>query len=474
MHSRPDHLEDLVRIEGSPYGLAVLEGRAAQFVICRRCGFVFQNPTLDDEELATLYQGEYRTYDPPDYYVKDQNRYAEILCNWLEKALPYDLPGRRVLDIGCGAGCFLAEFARRGWETIGIDGSVRWTAWGRERFGLDLRAGMFGAEGLPGERFSLVIFSHVIEHLPDPLPTLQAIRRCVAPGGMLFVGAPNILLPPTSRRLQDNFMAGPHVCLYSPRTIRHVLAKAGFRVAVQDNWLPRGLRVIASVSETPYRVEDYSFDDWEVINHLYAGLTPGCPAGRFARNLAGLLPRYWLMLEALAERQPGFAGRLRKREGTIVNLRMPTSSGSVPLLVRERGAPRTGALDIEEGDLVVSLGLEFGDHALSLLPDIEQRKAKLLIWEPDLSIIRAACLANDLMPLLRSPHVRLCGGGHVLMTSGLKQWFRRATRLVWWTDPGVHKTIHRAVYEPAMRKLRACAERIRAEATPPVSEEVMA
>jgi SAM-dependent methyltransferase len=468
-----------VRIDGEAYHLASLAGRSARFVVCQLCGFVFQNPTLDDTELAALYQGEYRTDDPPEGYLIDQRRYAEKLCNWIEKALPDEFPARRVLDIGCGAGCFLAEFARRGWNTVGIDASDRWVSWGRNHFGLDLRVGVFGGEGMPGERFSLVILSHVIEHMSDPLPALRAIRRCLLPDGMLFVGAPNILLPPVGDRLANNFLAGPHVCLYSPRSIRRVLAKAWFHVYRQDNWSPRGLRVLAAPSNAACRTRDDAVDDWRVIDHLYRGLSRIPHAVCFAQNLVALLPKCWLVLEEIAKPVPGLPGLLRKEQGKIVNLRVPTSSGPIPLLTTDfRKDKANGAtddwVDVSEGSLVVLIGLAFGEEAMRLLPLVERRAAGLLIYEPNLSVLRTGFAVRDLTALLRSPRVRLCAGPEVTMTIGIKGWFQAATQVVWRTDPGVHEAARRTLYAPAMRTLQAWADRTRTAAASFVSEAMVA
>lgn len=454
-HRRPELLKDLVRVEGSPYGLASLQDQAARFVICQMCGFVFQNPTLDDAELSTLYQGEYRTYDPPDEYLEKQHRLATTLCDWVERVLPASVSLRRVLDIGCRAGCFLAEFARRGWEAVGIDGSARWTEWGRRRFGLDLRAGLFGERGLPGEQFSLIIFSHVIEHVPDALPILRAIRRCLVPDGILFVGTPNLLLPPT-HGLERNFMAGPHVCLYSPRSIRRILAKAGFAVAEQDNWYPRGLRVAARPTAEPYQPGLQAADDWKVIVHLYDGLTRGDAAGYFARNVAALVPHNFLVLEEISKKRSSGSPRLRRAHSQVVNMEVALPSGFVPLLDSElpltvdRPSTKAGT-DIAEGGLIVLIGLGLGDYALSLLPLLDRLHARLVIYEPDAFVLRTAFAVRDLTSLLRSKRVRLCVGPGVKMIGTTKEWFRAAETITWRADPRMNRTLYQMRYEPARR-----------------------
>lgn len=45
---------------------------------------------------------------------------------------------------------------------------------------------------LVGERFDLVIFGDVLEHLPDPAATLRAARAALAPDGRILVSLPNV------------------------------------------------------------------------------------------------------------------------------------------------------------------------------------------------------------------------------------------------------------------------------------------
>jgi SAM-dependent methyltransferase len=301
----------------------------------------------------------------------------------------------------------------------------------------------------------LVIFSHVIEHVPDALPILRAIRRCLVPEGILFVGTPNVLLPPT-HGLERNFMAGPHVCLYSPRSIRRILAKAGFAVAEQDNWYPRGLRVTARPTAEAYQPGLQAADDWKVIAHLYDGLTRGPAAGCFARNVAALVPHDFHVLEEISKKVSPGRPRLHRVNGQIVNMEVALPTGFVPLLDPEPphtvdGRITENGTDIAEGSLVVLIGLGLGDHALSLLPLLDRLHARRVIYEPEASVVRTAFAVRDLTSLLRSKRVRLCVGPGVKMTGTTREWFRAAEAITWRADPMMDKTLYRIRYEPARR-----------------------
>ena len=165
-HSQFEHF---LRYPTDPYFRKIPElvDQGVQYWFCKNCGFVFQNPTLTNSEMVSLYATEYRRDDPPDDYQIEQRRLSQRLLKYVEHHVGRTLPYRRVLDIGCAAGFFLEGFKQHGWDTVGLDANSKWTEWGRKKLDLDLRDGFYDSEALPGERFSLIIFSHVIEHLPN-------------------------------------------------------------------------------------------------------------------------------------------------------------------------------------------------------------------------------------------------------------------------------------------------------------------
>ena len=108
-------------------------------------------------------------------------------------ALPADMTGKSVLDIGCNAGFYSVEMKRRGAaRVLGIDSDDRYLAQAR----LASRAvGFADVEfaklsvydvAVLGERFDLVIFMGVLYHLRHPLLALDLIREHVAGDQLLF------------------------------------------------------------------------------------------------------------------------------------------------------------------------------------------------------------------------------------------------------------------------------------------------
>jgi len=136
------------------------------------------------------------TATAPEHFLGDYPR-AKFLR--FADAIPADLSGKTVLDIGCNAGFYSVEMKRRGAaRVLGIDSDERYLqqarlatgalGWSGEDGGVEFRNLSVYDVGAIGERFDLVVFMGVLYHLRHPLLALDLIREhVVADGGtMLF------------------------------------------------------------------------------------------------------------------------------------------------------------------------------------------------------------------------------------------------------------------------------------------------
>lgn len=109
-----------------------------------------------------------------------------------QHALPEDLSGKTVLDIGCNAGFYSIEMKRRGCRrVVGIDFDPRYLAQARlaaQVTGLDIEFHEMSVYDVArlGERFDIVLFMGVLYHLRHPLLALDLIRAHVATDLLVF------------------------------------------------------------------------------------------------------------------------------------------------------------------------------------------------------------------------------------------------------------------------------------------------
>lgn len=116
------------------------------------------------------------------------------LVKWrrFQDALPADLKGASVLDIGCNAGFYSIEMKRRGaGRVLGIDSDEDYLNQARfasEVLGFDIQFRNLSVYdvGALGERFDIVIFMGVLYHLRHPLLALDLIREHVAGDLLIF------------------------------------------------------------------------------------------------------------------------------------------------------------------------------------------------------------------------------------------------------------------------------------------------
>jgi tRNA (mo5U34)-methyltransferase len=117
----------------------------------------------------------------PDHPLGD---FPSFKWEQLQSALPEDLSGCRALDIGCNAGFYSFELAKRGADVLAIDHDQHYldqAAWARGQLGLEdrvelRRMGVYDLARVE-EQFDLVLFLGVLYHLRYPLLALDLVAE---------------------------------------------------------------------------------------------------------------------------------------------------------------------------------------------------------------------------------------------------------------------------------------------------------
>src|SRR5271154_6899135 len=108
-------------------GARIAHAAGHDIIDCKNCGFKHALPLPDAGALAREYAENYYAEEKPDFIAhagEDQAWFELAQTDRLEAFEKLLGPGRRrMLDIGCGPGFFLATAKARGWDTRGIEPS---------------------------------------------------------------------------------------------------------------------------------------------------------------------------------------------------------------------------------------------------------------------------------------------------------------------------------------------------------------
>jgi SAM-dependent methyltransferase len=202
---------------------------------CRRCGLVYANPRGSEQRILSRYSKDYfwneylPTIGAPGGKFEDEwldRWHAPMLQVIGERARG----GRRLLEVGTGAGLFLKAASRAGWDASGVELSSEGVAFARDRLGLDVRQERAEQMSFAPGTFDVAVMFDVIEHLFDPRAVLTAIHRALKPGGMLVVTTPNFDALSRFVLGKDWAVLSPleHMYYYTERTLAAMLEGCGF------------------------------------------------------------------------------------------------------------------------------------------------------------------------------------------------------------------------------------------------------
>lgn len=209
---------------GGAGGADVWDSADASAVRCDRCGAVYL-ARLTDRARAVA-RATYETiYARPAVLGDLTRRSYETVLDRFE---PLRRTGR-IVDVGCGAGGFLAIAARRGWEAIGTEAAPRAGALAAAE-GARVLTGDAASREIPDSSVDVVTLWEVIEHVDDPLEVLAECRRLLRPGGFLYLTTPShsSLQRRILRRRWPRYHL-EHLTYFDPRTIAQAIDRAGLR-----------------------------------------------------------------------------------------------------------------------------------------------------------------------------------------------------------------------------------------------------
>lgn len=186
--------------------------------LCLNCGFVSYVPRPTADEIDAKYRfltSNETNNERVDATSERERRRATRLWAKCRRRIPSRQC--RVLDFGGGDGRLMQPFIEAGHECCVIDYTPDTIA-GAKRLGATLD------EVSADERFDVIVCSHVIEHVAEPLELLTALRQRLSESGLIYVEVPMEIW----RRAPLHEEPVTHVNFFTVESVRVLLSRASF------------------------------------------------------------------------------------------------------------------------------------------------------------------------------------------------------------------------------------------------------
>lgn len=215
-------------------------------VVCLTCGLTYHQPPIVDQDRQKLEISPSQWHTGAGITARQRRKLERRWAGQWPLIEPVFQPGLRVLEIGCSWGLALQHLQEKGAQVLGVEPDPEQAAHAQRQGELPIIQARFEELDLPGEKFDLIVASHVIEHFPQPLEFLRGAREMAHPQTRLLLETPNILAPKVGPR---RVFSLAHNFYFSPRTLQWLLLKAGWETEKLRVWRRDAFLILARPGE---------------------------------------------------------------------------------------------------------------------------------------------------------------------------------------------------------------------------------
>ncbi|MEW5745973.1 MAG: TIGR04290 family methyltransferase [Nitrospirota bacterium] len=205
----------------------------------------------------------------PDHFLGD---YPEVKWRHFAHAVPADLQGKSVLDIGCNAGFYAIEMKRRGaGQVVGIDSDADYLA--QARFaaavhGMEIEFQQLSVYEVArlGRSFDIVLFMGVLYHLRHPLFALDLLHRHVVRDLLIFQsmlrGSDEVAA------IEDDYSFSERCIFEDPSFPRMHFIERKYSGDPTNWWLPNRACVEAMLRSASFEIIDHPEEEVYICRSL--------------------------------------------------------------------------------------------------------------------------------------------------------------------------------------------------------------
>ncbi|MCK4795817.1 MAG: class I SAM-dependent methyltransferase [Spirochaetes bacterium] len=213
---------------------------SSSFVRCQKCNLIFQNPQENLNQTIDRYGSEYFKYE-----LENQFNFFNLIKKTLDdfdivKRLPKNAS---ILEIGSATGLFLKYMDSMGFKSVGVEICKESVEYGIKEYAVNLLNKRLEDMNFDDASFDFIHFSHLIEHLNDPMSFLMLINRLLKDDGIAMITTPN-----SSGLFARYFMESwrcivdDHLFIFNKNNLKQLFYKINYIILKEKTWgsIPAG------------------------------------------------------------------------------------------------------------------------------------------------------------------------------------------------------------------------------------------
>jgi SAM-dependent methyltransferase len=238
---------------------------------CPQCGLIYLSPRPSRNEIADLYGHDLahtgaRSHISAEY---EKRLFARHHLRLIKKFVR----GRgKILEIGAGAGFFLDEARKAGFEPFALEINPVYTGYLQDVIKIAVENKTLSAASFPDEEFDVIYHCDVISHFYDPLSEFNEMNRKLKMGGLLVFETGNLVdVDERFYPYYPSFQFPDHLYFFGRENIKELMRRTGFEIVKEYRYsiLPQIrfrrllMRIAALLKKEKDRVPEVEEEKWD-------------------------------------------------------------------------------------------------------------------------------------------------------------------------------------------------------------------
>jgi SAM-dependent methyltransferase len=225
------------------------QGTYYDIYYCENCNASYAEPLEIDEELYDIiysqakylpgYDRYYRFADDvlkvadPLFYLAEMEDTYWAIYDFLRNYTQVKSP--RILEVGCGLGYLTYSLVKSGFNAKGVDISENAVVEATNRYGKFYeRADIYQYSKIKQEKFDIIILTEVIEHIPNPIQFVEALKSLLSKDGCIIITTPNKSEAISQEKYWDTELPPVHLWWLSEKSFKNISKILGMSVSFTD------------------------------------------------------------------------------------------------------------------------------------------------------------------------------------------------------------------------------------------------